>query len=173
MTYKPAGRGGGGWVTAECAGGHGGGNRVEDAHARWRRAEQGRKEDSGRRPVPTLVDAGESIRGERLAMGAEGRKGRGGGRGVQSLGTYGGSRGGCNTCTWHGQCVRYPTNARKPPRHSPSNPVSRTHPNFPITTPVHERSPPPSRSRTRARARCPPFRPCVSFCRQMRAIRRC
>lgn len=87
-----------------------------------------------------------------MAMGAEGREGRRGGRGVQSLGTYGGSRGGCNTCTWHGQCVRYPTNARKPPRHSPSNPVSRTHRISPLP-PLCTRDPLPPRARGRARAR--------------------
>lgn len=70
MTYKPAGRGG--WVTAECAGGHSGGSRGEDAHARWRRAEQERKEDSGRRPVPRswMLESLFAVRGWRW-----GRKG--------------------------------------------------------------------------------------------------
>lgn len=56
-------------------------------------------------------------------------KGKGGGGGRDSSWTLEGlseamdPRGregkGCNTCTWHGQCIRYPTNARNSPPPSP------------------------------------------------------
>lgn len=47
-------------------------------------------------------------------------------------------QGGCNTCTWHGQCIRrYPTNARNwPPSGPPSAaPYLERVPNFPIAAP--------------------------------------
>lgn len=42
-----------------------------------------------------LMDAGGSIGGDGFTQeGCRGWRGKG-----------------CNTCTWHGQCIRYPTNA--------------------------------------------------------------
>lgn len=94
---------------------------------------------------------------------------------MRSRSVHTGHEGGCNTCTWHGQCIRYPTNARNTLFLSPSLPPRISNaPNFPITTPVrapscslslspHPRPLPP--------ARCPLYHPRVSFCRQMRAIR--
>lgn len=39
---------------------------------------------------------------------------------------------GCNTCTWHGQCIRYPTNARNSPPPPPLLPSAiSSAPNFP------------------------------------------
>lgn len=67
------------------------------------------------------MGTGGSIRGESSAMGGSrkggregeregGREGRKEGEGC-GLPVRTGDQGGCNTCTWHGQCIRYPTNA--------------------------------------------------------------
>lgn len=64
MTYKPAGRGGMGYRRVRW-GGTVGRSRGEDAHARWRRAEQERKEDSGRRPRSWMLESLFAVRGWR------------------------------------------------------------------------------------------------------------
>lgn len=50
-----------------------------------------------------LMDAGGSIGGDGFIQEATG----GGGVDRERRAV----RKGCNTCTWHGQCIRYPTNA--------------------------------------------------------------
>lgn len=126
------------------------------------REERGQWENAG----ATLVDAGGSIRGERLAMGGGREGGRKRERGVRSLGTYGGSRGDVTHArgTVNAFAIRQ---THENPRRPPSNPVSRTHRISPLPPPCTRDPFPPSR------ARCLSFRPCVSFCRQMHAIRRC
>lgn len=73
------------------------------------RRRQGRGGGQWENGGTALMDTGGSIRGERSAMGGSGeggKEGEGCGLPVRT-----GDQGGCNTCTWHGQCIRYPTNA--------------------------------------------------------------
>lgn len=84
-------------------------------------------EDSGRTAVPRsrwMLEGLFAVRGRCRREG-----GREGERGVRSRSVRAGNEGGCNTCTWHGQCIRYPTNARNSLSLSlpPSRGVSRTH----------------------------------------------
>lgn len=52
----------------------------------------------------------EGVRGRRQLMDAGGSIGGDGFTQEERVG-WGWQRKGCNTCTWHGQCIRYPTNA--------------------------------------------------------------
>lgn len=128
MTYKPAG----GLVTTGVRWGAGAEARM---YTRREGGGDGREgEDSGRTAVPRsrwMLEGLFAVRGRQ--EGGREKEGCG-------LGRYdAGNEGGCNTCTWHGQCIRYPTNARNSLPLPPSLPrrISNA-PNFPIATPASD-----------------------------------
>lgn len=119
MTYKPTGEGNGYYrgYSGEQRQGRGCMREKEDEEEE---EEAGKGEDSGRTPVPRswILEGLFVVRGRRWRREKERKRG--------AVSRYVRGTGGCNTCTWHGQCIRYPTNAL-----NPSTPHLERNPEFP------------------------------------------